>query len=137
MDKAVVLLHKTLGELYPYDSILHTEMNTNFLVYGTEDGKFLAFPEGFDIATLDYTSEDIPALDFDFSSESNFQHYKGGNYVYIGDVYDIVNKVALVEYASTRIEKNFTETDFFLRPKDMFFENVTVDGVEVPRFRQL
>lgn len=137
MDKTVVLLHKTLGELYPYDSILHTEMNTNFLVYGTEDGKFLAFPEGFDIATLDCTTDVIPNLDFNYDGESNFQHYKGGKYLYVGDVYDIVNKVALVEYARTQVELNGTKTDFFLRPKAMFFENVTVDGVEVPRFRQI
>lgn len=62
-----------------------------------------------------------------------YKHYKGTLYVvyYIGTHTETEEK--MVVYA-----KAFDSScQIWIRPYDMFFENVIVDGVEMPRFQEV
>lgn len=59
-----------------------------------------------------------------------YQHYKGGIYTFIGVGKYPETREELVAYTDKYGELHF-------RPKDMFFQDVEVDGVIVPRFRQM
>jgi len=60
-----------------------------------------------------------------------YQHYKGGIYTLLStSVYHTETCERLAVYEN---EKG----DVFARPYDAFFQNIIVDGVEVPRFREI
>lgn len=59
-----------------------------------------------------------------------YKHYKGGIYEYLYTATHSETEEQLVIY------KNH-EKRIFARPYDMFFENVIVDGKEVPRFAKM
>ena len=61
-----------------------------------------------------------------------FEHYKGGLYFVRGVATHSETEEALVVYQQMDGEKRM-----FVRPLAMFLEEVTVDGVQVPRFRKL
>ena len=63
-----------------------------------------------------------------------YQHYKGGLY----EVIDIANHSETLEkmvvYRALYNSETFGENALWVRPLAMFFENVIIDGKEVPRF---
>ena len=62
---------------------------------------------------------------------SKYQHYKGGIYELLAD--SVYHSETLEHLAVYQDDKGI----IFARPRDMFFENVFVDGENVPRFKEL
>ncbi|MFC0445524.1 DUF1653 domain-containing protein [Pseudidiomarina halophila] len=61
-----------------------------------------------------------------------YRHYKGSEYEVIGTVQHSETEELLVLYRPL-----YGERKLWVRPLDMFFESVEVDGDEVPRFEYL
>lgn len=62
---------------------------------------------------------------------SKYQHYRGGIYKLLStSVYHTETNERLAVYEDSKGK-------VFARPYNMFFENVSVDGVEVPRFKEI
>ena len=72
------------------------------------------------------------------SSESNavppgrYRHYKGNEYTVLGTARHSETLEELVLY-----RQEYGERGLWVRPKQMFFETVTIDGQQVPRFQFL
>lgn len=60
-----------------------------------------------------------------------YEHYKGGRYDVIGVVRHSETLEPLVLY------RHFGESDLWVRPAAMFFEEVEVGGRRLPRFRKI
>jgi hypothetical protein len=58
-----------------------------------------------------------------------YRHYKGGEYEVLFEARHSETEEPLVVYQAL-----YGEHGYWVRPKGMFFENVTVDGREQPRF---
>lgn len=58
---------------------------------------------------------------------SKYRHFKGGIYelLYIGEHSETQERMVVYRSAEGRV---------YIRPYDMFFSNVSVDGVEMARF---
>jgi hypothetical protein len=66
--------------------------------------------------------------------ERLFRHFKTGKvYKYLGRPVHTETSEQLVLYSEAGLEA----ARMFVRPKDMFFGNVTVDGVEQKRFTEM
>lgn len=63
---------------------------------------------------------------------NKYRHYKGNVYEVIGVAHHSETTEELVIYRSGS-DKN----SLWARPKKMFFENVVIDGKEVPRFTKI
>lgn len=67
-----------------------------------------------------------------------YRHYKGNYYKVIGVAMHSETREKLVLYKALydcpELEAEYGSDPFFVRPYDMFFEKVVVDGVEMPRF---
>ncbi len=63
-----------------------------------------------------------------------YQHYKGGKYLVLGVAKHSETKEDLVVYV-TLYENDMAS--MWVRPLDMFAENVTVDGKNMPRFKKI
>ncbi len=61
-----------------------------------------------------------------------YRHYKGGIYAVIGTAQHSETGDWLVVY-----RPEYGERALWVRPRDMFLENVTVEGKSVPRFTPL
>ena len=61
---------------------------------------------------------------------TKYQHYKGGIYTFIAAALHTETHETLAVYQND-------EGIVFARPYNMFFENVEVDGVMVPRFKEI
>jgi len=61
---------------------------------------------------------------------TKYQHYKGGMYTLLHIATHSETGEQLVVYQNT-------EGKVWIRPHDMFFEDVVVDGDRVPRFREI
>ena len=61
-----------------------------------------------------------------------FRHYKGGLYEYICEARHSETEEEMVVYRPL-----YNDSGVWVRPKKMFFENVTVDGASVPRFAEV
>ncbi len=61
-----------------------------------------------------------------------YRHYKGGEYQVVGTARHSETGELLVVYRCL-----YDNDSLWVRPLEMFLENVTVDGVCVPRFRRL
>lgn len=63
------------------------------------------------------------------------QHYKGKFY----EVIDIARHSEILEelvvYRALYNSEEFGDNSLWVRQKEMFFENVSVNGVETPRFK--
>lgn len=59
-----------------------------------------------------------------------YQHFKGNMYEVIGSAIHTETEEAMVVYK----DKNQV---MFVRPFDMFFEKVDIDGTLLPRFRKI
>ncbi len=58
-----------------------------------------------------------------------YRHYKGGLYSVIDLAWHSETKELLVIYQAL-----YGEHEIWVRPYEMFFENVIIDGKEMPRF---
>jgi len=65
-----------------------------------------------------------------------YQHYKGNLYEVIGEGRHSETTEEMVVYKAL-YESEFGKNGIGIRPKKMFFENVVVEGMEVPRFRKV
>lgn len=67
-----------------------------------------------------------------------YRHYKGKFYEVTGLVMHSETREKLVLYKALydcpELEDEFGKDPFFVRPYDMFFETVMIDGKEQPRF---
>lgn len=67
-----------------------------------------------------------------------YQHYKGNLYRVIRDSVRHSETVEeMVLYQALYNSPEFGRNAFWVRPQEMFLENVVIDGVSVPRFRYL
>ncbi len=64
-----------------------------------------------------------------------YEHYKGGQYEVLGIAHHSESLEELVVYKALYESEEFGPNAIWVRPKKMFFENVTIDGVEKPRFK--
>lgn len=64
-----------------------------------------------------------------------YQHYKGKFYEVIGVAKHSETLEEFVVYRALYESKEFGKNSLWVRPKKMFFENVILDGKEVPRFK--
>ena len=64
-----------------------------------------------------------------------YKHHKGKFYEVIGVARHSENLEELVVYRALYNSKEFGENALWIRPKEMFLENVIVEGKEVPRFK--
>ncbi len=69
--------------------------------------------------------------------KEKYQHYKGAFYEVIGLARDSETLEELVLYRALYESKDFGKEALWVRPKKMFFENVTVDGQVIPRFKHI
>ncbi len=58
-----------------------------------------------------------------------YRHYKNKDYMVLGIAYHSETEEKMVLY-----RQEYDERNLWVRPFNMFFENVTVDGKTVPRF---
>ena len=61
-----------------------------------------------------------------------FRHYKGGLYEYICEARHSETEEELVVYRPL-----YNDSGVWVRPKKMFFEDVTVNGERVPRISEI
>ncbi len=61
-----------------------------------------------------------------------YRHYKGKDYMVLGLARHSETGEELVVY-----RQEYGQRDLWVRPKQMFLENVTVNGQDVPRFQYL
>jgi hypothetical protein len=66
-----------------------------------------------------------------------YQHYKGKEYEFIGLAIHSETLEEMVVYKALYESLDFGENALWVRPKAMFFENVMVEGKEIPRFKFL
>ena len=66
-----------------------------------------------------------------------YQHYKGKMYEVIGLARHSETLEEMVVYKALYDSSEFGMNALWIRPKTMFFENVVVDGNEIPRFKFL
>ena len=64
-----------------------------------------------------------------------YEHYKGGRYEVIGVARHSETLQEMVVYRAVYDSEEFGSDALWVRPKEMFLENVTVGGKEMPRFR--
>lgn len=66
-----------------------------------------------------------------------YQHYKGKFYEVIGTARHSETSEELVVYRPLYDSEEFDKNVWWVRPKTMFLEKVTVEDKEVPRFRYI
>ena len=66
-----------------------------------------------------------------------YRHYKGNNYEVIGLALHSETLEELVAYRALYNHPKFGENSLWVRPKNMFLENVIIDGKEVERFQKI
>ncbi len=64
-----------------------------------------------------------------------YQHYKGNMYQVIGVAKHSETLEEVVVYKALYSSPEFGDEALWVRPKKMFFENVIIDGLEIPRFK--
>ena len=66
-----------------------------------------------------------------------YKHYKDKLYEVIGVARHSETREELVVYKALYDTEEFGKNSLWVRPKKMFFENVKVNGKEIPRFKFL
>jgi len=66
-----------------------------------------------------------------------YRHYKGGLYEVIGETFHTETQQKLVVYKALYGSEQFSEGTLWVRPKEMFEENLMIDGKPVPRFQKV
>ncbi len=77
---------------------------------------------------------------FDFQEHLNskiVEHYKGKKYKIIGEGKHSETQEDLVIYRALYDSEEFGKNALWIRPKKMFYEKITKDGKEVPRFQRV
>ena len=69
--------------------------------------------------------------------KGKYQHYKGKLYEVIDVARHSETLEELVVYKALYDSPEFGNNSIWVRPKEMFFETVIVDGKEIPRFEYL
>lgn len=64
-----------------------------------------------------------------------YEHYKGKKYELIGLARHSETLEELIIYKALYNSEDFGKDAIWARPKNMFFENVVIDGKEQPRFK--
>lgn len=64
-----------------------------------------------------------------------YKHYKGHNYEVIGVARNSETLEEMVIYKALYDSPEFGENALWVRPKEMFLENVIVEGEEIERFK--
>ena len=64
-----------------------------------------------------------------------YQHYKGNFYEVVGIGHHSETEEELVFYRTLYEHPKYGRLSWWVRPKGMFLETVTIDGRETPRFR--
>lgn len=64
-----------------------------------------------------------------------YQHYKGNKYKVISVVRHSETTEEMVLYQPLYVSKDFPDTKMWVRPLEMFLENVVIDGKKIPRFK--
>jgi hypothetical protein len=66
-----------------------------------------------------------------------YRHYKGKDYEVIGVAHHSETLEELVVYRALYDSAEFGPNALWVRPKKMFFENVVIEGKEMPRFKKI
>ena len=66
-----------------------------------------------------------------------YKHYKDKLYEVVGVARHSETLEELVVYKALYDSEEFDKNSLWVRPKKMFFENVIINGKEVPRFKYL
>lgn len=66
-----------------------------------------------------------------------YQHYKGHLVEVIAIVRHTETLEEMVYYKELSVNKDFGKNSLWVRPKEMFFEEVVVEGKKIPRFKFL
>jgi len=66
-----------------------------------------------------------------------YQHYKGHFYEVVGVARHSKTLEELVVYKALYDSEEFGSSALWVRPKNMFMENVIKDGKETPRFKYI
>ena len=66
-----------------------------------------------------------------------YKHYKGHNYEIIGLARNSETLEEMVVYKALYESSEFGKDCLWVRPKEMFLENVIVDGQEIERFKKI
>ncbi len=66
------------------------------------------------------------------NTERYFRHFKGGLYQLIGYAFDSETLEEMVIYQAL-----YGDHKVWVRPKNMFFEDVVLDNNKIPRFQEL
>ena len=66
-----------------------------------------------------------------------YEHYKGKQYEVIGIAHHSETLEELVVYRALYDHPQYGKNALWVRPAAMFAETVTINGVEVPRFKKL
>lgn len=64
-----------------------------------------------------------------------YRHYKGGQYLVVGEALHTETEETLVLYRS--VQDGVASARLFARPSAMFSETIEIDGRRVPRFASL
>lgn len=64
-----------------------------------------------------------------------YEHYKGKRYEVIGVARDSETLKDMVIYRALYDSEEFGSDALWVRPKEIFFGKVVIDGEEAPRFR--
>ena len=95
---------------------------------------FLLFVKGFAMPTeRSYENSLIAKV----PTGTLFEHYKGKKYKILGVARHSETLEMYVVYQALYDSPEFGDHAVWVRPLEMFLENVTIDGVEKPRFRML
>jgi len=66
-----------------------------------------------------------------------YKHYKNKLYEVLGISIHSETLEELVLYKALYNDTEFWEWALWVRPKEMFFENIVIDGIEKPRFEYI
>lgn len=66
-----------------------------------------------------------------------YEHYKGKRYELLGEAIDSETLQEMVIYKAQYNSEEFGENATWVRPKKMFFEEIEVEGVKIPRFKKI
>ena len=69
--------------------------------------------------------------------KGKYRHYKGKFYEVVDIVRHSQTLEELVLYRALYESNDFGKDALWVRPRKMFFENVIIDGVEIPRFKYI
>jgi len=69
--------------------------------------------------------------------KGRYEHYKGKGYEVLGLARHSETLAELVIYRALYDDPEFGPNPIWARPKEMFFDEVEVEGILLPRFRRL